>query len=83
MYSDDNQIYKSSNLNNFQDLVDNVEKSIDHVNKWMIANKLKKQHRQDRGYSLFNTQIEIIVHSNIIVGDASIAFSKQGPRSSY
>ena len=31
MYSDDNQIYKSSNLNNFQDLVDNVEKCIDHV----------------------------------------------------
>ena len=41
MYTDDNQMYKSSNLNNLQDLVGNVEKRIDHVNKWMVANKLK------------------------------------------
>ena len=76
MYSDDNQIYKSTVLDKFQHLVDNVEQCIDHVNKWMIANKLKNNIDKTEAIVCSTIyKLKSLVNNQISVGGVSVAFS--------
>ena len=76
MYSDDNQIYKSSLLEKFQNLLENVEGCIDHVDKWMIANKLNNN--TDKTEAIICSTIhklKLLVNDHISVGGVSVDFS--------
>ena len=77
MYSDDNQIYNSSVLDKFHDLVDNSEKCIDSVNTWMVANKLKNN--TDKTEAIVCSTIHKLKSlevNHISVGEVSVDFSK-------
>merc|ERR1712110_1242168 len=75
-YSDDNQIYNSSVLDKFQDLVDNSEKCLDSVNTWMVA---KLKNNTDKTEAIVCSTIHKLKSlevNHISVGEVSVDFSK-------